>query len=99
MRVKLLWLFAGLLSALQAPPAACEPEPAASRVVPNDNRRSAGIVSDGVVALELDARPATWYPENQDDPGVPVFAFAKVGGAPRISGPFLRVPQGGRPGC
>jgi FtsP/CotA-like multicopper oxidase with cupredoxin domain len=62
--------------------------------VPNDNRRAAGVLQNGILELDLVAGPAAWYPEEDGGPVVPVFAFSEAGGSPRIPGPLLRVTQG-----
>jgi manganese oxidase len=68
---------------------------------PNDNRTPAGTLRDGVLELELEARPARWRGEKSDlTPGaedptvVEVLGFAEVGGPVTIPGPLIRVPQG-----
>lgn len=66
----------------------------APHVEPNDNRLSSGTVRNGVIELELEARPGTWYPAGDGGTSIPVFAFAESGGPPRIPGPLLRVTQG-----
>jgi FtsP/CotA-like multicopper oxidase with cupredoxin domain len=69
--------------------------------VPNDNRTPAGTLRDGVLELELEARPARWDGEGSDlDPEavnptiVDVLGFAEEGGPVTIPGPLVRVPQG-----
>ena len=64
------------------------------RVVPNDNRSSAGTLRGGVLTLRLVAQPALWRPESSDGPDLPVYAFAEEGKPPRIPGPLVRVPVG-----
>ena len=63
-------------------------------VVPNDNRHAAGSLNEDIVELRLDARQAIWQPETDAASSVTILAFAEEGGAPRIPGPLLRVPQG-----
>jgi FtsP/CotA-like multicopper oxidase with cupredoxin domain len=72
---------------------ACAPRPS-QRVLINDNRSPAGILRNGALALNLEARVATWHPDAEDDPGVDVQAFAESGHAPQIPGPLIRVPAG-----
>ena len=69
--------------------------------VPNDNRKPAGTLRDGVLEIDLVARPARWEGEKSDlAPGaasptiVDVLGFSEEGGAVTIPGPFIRVPQG-----
>jgi len=66
----------------------------AERVSINDNRRPAGQLHDGRLALRLVARVATWYPDGDDAPGAPMQAFAEEGRAPSIPGPMIRVKAG-----
>lgn len=63
-------------------------------VLANDNRRAAGTLREGVLELRLEVRLAAWRPDADVDTTVTVLAFAEEGGAPRIPGPLLRVPQG-----
>lgn len=64
------------------------------RALPNDNRVAAGRLADGVLTLRLEARAASWHPEDTTGPGIPVFAFAEEGEPARIPGPMIRVPAG-----
>src|SRR5688500_10791978 len=63
-------------------------------VVPNDNRVAAGSRRGSVHELRLEAKLATWRPDQSVDSVATVQVFAEVGGAPRIPGPLLRVPSG-----
>jgi len=60
----------------------------------NDNRKPAGILRDGVLAISLDATTATWHPDGDSLPGLNVEAFAESGKAPSAPGPLIRVLQG-----
>lgn len=69
--------------------------------VPNDNRRPAGTLRDGVLEIDLVARPARWEGERSDlDPNaatptiVDVLGFSEAGEPVTIPGPLIRVPQG-----
>ncbi len=64
------------------------------RVHINDNRKAAGVLKNGVLALHLETRVATWHPDADNDPGVQVQAFAEVGRPAEIPGPLIRVPAG-----
>ena len=46
------------------------------------------------MTLALDVVNSAWKPEGDDDPEVPVLAFAEHGHAPLVPGPMIRVPQG-----
>ena len=67
---------------------------AAETVVPNDNRLAAGSRRGSVHELRLEARLATWRPDQNVDSVVTVQAFAEEGRSPRIPGPLLRVTTG-----
>jgi FtsP/CotA-like multicopper oxidase with cupredoxin domain len=63
-------------------------------VVPNDNRTPAGVVRNSTLQLRLEARQATWRPDNDAVNTITVLAFAEEGGLPQIPGPLVRVVQG-----
>lgn len=76
--------------------------PAEALAIPNDNRKPAGTLRDGVLEIDLVARPGRWEGEKSDlDPGaanptiVDVLGFSEQGVT--IPGPFIRVPQGPAP--
>jgi FtsP/CotA-like multicopper oxidase with cupredoxin domain len=75
-------------------PMAGSSAPDPDRVLPNDGRRAAGTLRDGVLTVHLEARPAMWHPNGGDAPGAEVPAFAERGRAPEIPGPLVRVPAG-----
>ena len=60
----------------------------------NDNRVSAGTLTNGVLSVHLEARQALWYPNEAGKSHLVVSAFAEEGNVPQIPGPFLRVPVG-----
>src|SRR5688572_26854644 len=62
--------------------------------LPNDNRAPAGRLANGVLTVALEARPVAWYPEADDGPWVPTYAFAESGQRARLPGPLIRVPAG-----
>lgn len=66
----------------------------APAAVANDNRSPAGSLREGVLTIHLEARPASWYAEEADGPGLPVYAFAEEGRQPQIPGPLIRAPEG-----
>lgn len=68
--------------------------PSIERARANDNREPAGVLRDGVLTLNIDARLGDWHPDNDSGPGVAVPAFAEPGHAPQIPGPLIRVPAG-----
>ncbi len=72
------------------------PKPAvgAVRSVANTNRVPAGQLRGGTLYLELDVLESAWKPEGENDPEVPILAFAERGKAPSVPGPLVRVPQG-----
>ncbi|HUF66357.1 MAG TPA: multicopper oxidase domain-containing protein [Gemmatimonadaceae bacterium] len=60
----------------------------------NDNRAPAGRFENGTLTLALDIVEAAWRPEGQNDPVIPVLAFAERGRTPAVPGPLLRAPMG-----
>ena len=71
-----------------------EPGAAISRVLPNDNRRAAGRLRNGVLTVRLVAQTGVWAPEGPAGPQLTVAAFGEDGGAIQTPGPMLRVPVG-----
>jgi manganese oxidase len=63
-------------------------------IAANDNRASAGSLKDGVLAVSLEVRTGTWYPDGRGNPGVDVYAFGEAGSPLQIPGPLLRVTEG-----
>ena len=61
---------------------------------PNDNRRPAGTLRDGVLAVTLEARRVRWHPNGDSLPGMEVEAFGEPGRAAQVPGPLIRVPAG-----
>ncbi len=61
---------------------------------PNDNRRPAGELRDGVLHLDLEVRAARWSPEGTDGAALPVHLFAEQGRPASVPGPLIRVPEG-----
>lgn len=92
-------LAAGFYAQLVAPrPRLPLPQPKAGvvRAAINDNRTPGGTLQGGVLSLALDIVESAWRPEGDDDPEVPIFAFAEAGKAPQNPGPLIRVRQGTR---
>lgn len=75
--------------------AACAPETAPlPRIEPNDNRRPAGVVTDGVLTLDLVLRQGAWLPDGEEGASTPISAFSEGDGPPLAPGPLVRVPTG-----
>jgi len=72
------------------------PRPAAhaTRASTHSNHVPAGTRDGGTLTIALDIVESAWKPEGDDDPEVPVLAFAERGKAPTVPGPLIRVPQG-----
>ena len=81
-------------AAAYAPRTAPKVSGAASRVQPNDNRRAAGKLRDGVLVVRLVAQTGVWAPEGPAGPQLTVAAFGEAGRAIQTPGPLLRVPVG-----
>ena len=92
--------YAASLPALLGLGARPEPGPrgvtaaAAVRVAPNDNRRGAGRLRNGVLTVRLVARTGVWAPEGPSGPQLTVAAFAEEGRDLQTPGPLLRAPIG-----
>jgi FtsP/CotA-like multicopper oxidase with cupredoxin domain len=72
------------------------PRPAANaiRASVHSNHVPAGTRAGGTLTIALDIVESAWKPEGDDDPEVPVLAFAEHGKAPTVPGPLIRAPQG-----
>ena len=68
--------------------------PAIERIVINDNRAAAGVLRNGVLTIQLEAREGEWHPDGESAPGIVVRAFAEKGKPLSIPGPLIRVPEG-----
>jgi manganese oxidase len=64
------------------------------RIAPNDNRRPAGRLENGVLRLHLEAREGMWHPHGYDRDGIRIGAFAELGAPLQIPGPLIRVRAG-----
>jgi FtsP/CotA-like multicopper oxidase with cupredoxin domain len=94
-------LLAAVVAASQAPlvspPARIplpRPAPNAARASVHSNHVAAGVQSGNVLTIALDVVESAWKPEGDNDPEVPVLAFAEAGKAPLVPGPLIRVRQG-----
>jgi manganese oxidase len=63
-------------------------------IAPNDNRRPGGRLAAGTLAIDLEARRGTWYPEGPRGRGLEVAAWAEVGKPLQNPGPLIRVATG-----
>lgn len=113
-RMHRLWPALALVSGVSANLVGCQPTPAPTAMtrsvehalaVPNDNRTPAGTLRDGVLELDLEARPVRWQGERSDlapDAGDPtvveVLGFAEAAGPVMIPGPLIRVPKAPKSG-
>jgi len=70
--------------------------PGVARASVHQNTVPAGRAVGGKWRLELDVVESAWKPEGDNDPEVPILAFAERGRAPLVPGPLLRVPRGTR---
>lgn len=64
------------------------------RALPNDNRIPAGRLLGDTLLVCLVAQRVRWHLDGDEDPGLPVLAFAEEGSPPKVPGPLLRVPAG-----
>ena len=77
------------LPAWSANAADCRSQPAPSPppAAANDNRNAGGTVRDGVLAVRLVIREASWYPDGPGGCSLRVHAFAEEGKRAEIPGP------------
>jgi len=87
------WIACALLASLTGAPAG---RPAGNTIVPNDNRRPAGMLRNGVLTVALEARTGDWRPEGDSGRSLEVAAFAEAGRPLSTPGPLIRVPLGTR---
>ena len=86
------WTIAVLLAIASCAPAKAPVE----RVLPNDNRVAGGVLKNGVLTLNLEAREGRWFPDGDDGPSIVMQMFAEAGHAPQNPGPLIRVSAGTR---
>jgi hypothetical protein len=60
----------------------------------NQNHAPAGVLRDGVLAVQLEIGNGEWHPEADDGIALTVYAFGEVGRPLQNPGPLIRVPQG-----
>jgi FtsP/CotA-like multicopper oxidase with cupredoxin domain len=66
-------------------------------IQPNDNTKTSGTLSGGVLSIALETRLGSWRPDGDGGKTLDsVWAFAEVGRAPSTPGPLMRVPIGTR---
>jgi FtsP/CotA-like multicopper oxidase with cupredoxin domain len=70
------------------------PAPGAIEALANNNTRTAGTLEGRTLTLALEVIESGWHPEGEDDPDVPILAFAEAGRGPEVPGPLIRVRQG-----
>ena len=68
--------------------------PGMEEIFSNDNRQTAGVLQNGILTIELEAREGMWFPETHEGNGIHVYAFAEKGKALQLPGPAIRVPEG-----
>jgi len=66
----------------------------ADSIAPNENRRTAGTLANGVLTVAIDAREGVWKPEGPGGRTLSVAAFAEAGKPLSAPGPLIRVPVG-----
>jgi FtsP/CotA-like multicopper oxidase with cupredoxin domain len=70
--------------------------PDVPRAITHDNLHPAGEFANGVLTLRLEIREASWHPDAESAPPLPVLAFGEEGKSPSVPGPLIRVLQGTR---
>ena len=89
----LLIVFAPALLMAALCQATAAQDSASPRIAANTNQHPAGVLSDGVLTVELEIREGAFYPEDESGPSLHVFAFGERGKQLQIPGPMIRVPQ------
>lgn len=67
--------------------------PDVPRAITHDNLQPAGEFANGVQTLRLEIREASWHPDSDTGPTLPILAFGEEGKSPSVPGPLIRVPQ------
>lgn len=68
--------------------------PNVARATVHQNRVAAGQLDGRTLRLSIDVVESAWRPEGNDDPEVPILAFAERGRTPLVPGPLIRVREG-----
>src|SRR5262245_22443870 len=63
-------------------------------VLTNPNLERAGVLRDGVLTIELEAKESAWQLNGPNRAPMTVAAFSQSGKPPLIPGPLVRAPQG-----
>ena len=63
-------------------------------IAANDNQSAAGHLKNNVLNINLVAAMGTWFPEDEDGPGLQVAAFGEGGHPLCTPGPLIRVTEG-----
>jgi FtsP/CotA-like multicopper oxidase with cupredoxin domain len=94
-------IFGAIALAVQAPlvaPPSRAPLPrvaaGVTRANVHTNTTPAGSRSGNVLTIALDVVESSWKPEGDEDPEVPIFAFAERGKGPLVPGPMIRAVKG-----
>lgn len=68
--------------------------PVPAVVSPNTNTSRAGVLRNGVLTVNLEAKESRWYLDGRARPPMRIEAFAEPGKDPLMPGPLIRAPQG-----
>ncbi len=68
--------------------------PSVARAITHQNRTAAGTLSGNTLRVAIDVLESAWKPEGNNDPEVPILAFAERGKSPSVPGPLVRVAVG-----
>jgi FtsP/CotA-like multicopper oxidase with cupredoxin domain len=84
------------LICLAAVATGCSTSPRGPETIqPNDNRKPAGKLENGVLTVALEARTGSWQPEGKDGRSLDrLAAFAEAGGRLSTPGPLIRATAG-----
>src|SRR3954454_23129497 len=68
-----------------------KPSPNAAVASAQWNEKPSGSLRARELTLAIDVVNARWKPDGENDPELPILAFAEAGKAPTVPGPLVRV--------
>lgn len=68
--------------------------PLTERIHANTNQIPAGVLSNGILTIDLEVREGEWFPEDEHGQSLKVYALAERGKPAQDPGPMIRVVEG-----